>query len=171
MELMETLRRRRSIRRYKEGRIPEEQLEQILTAALLAPTSMDRKPCRFHVIEDRETLNALSSAKRLGAEMLQGAGAAIVVVADPEKADTWIEDSSIALICMHLAAADLGLGSCWIQIHLRKTKEGEDSEACVRRILGLPEKYRIVGMLSLGLMDKERPPKELKEKDFERIQR
>ena len=81
MELMETLRRRRSIRRYKEGPVPEEQLEQILTAALLAPTSMDRKPCRFHVIEDRETLNALSSAKRLGAEMLQGAGAAIVVAA------------------------------------------------------------------------------------------
>lgn len=75
--------------------IPEEKLEKIIQAGLLAPTSRNRKPCNFMVVKDRETLNKLSKSKRTGSKMLKGANTAIVVYADSDKADTWIEDSAV----------------------------------------------------------------------------
>ena len=90
-----------------------------MASALLAPTSMNRKPCNFMVVERKETLVDLSNAKDHGADLIKGADKAIVVVADTMVADTWFEDSSIALTFMHLMATELGIGSCWVQIHLR----------------------------------------------------
>ena len=53
---------------------------------------------------------------------------------------------------MHLMATDLGLGSCWVQIHLR-SRDGVDSEGIVRDILKIDDHYRIVGILALGHSD------------------
>ena len=158
MELYEAMLKRRSIRKYTEEPIPEEKIEKIVQAALLAPTSRNRRPCRFYVVRKRETLEALSKAKSGGAGMLAGCGAAVAVFADPEVADTWIEDSSIALTYMHLMAADQGVGSCWIQLHMRETAEGGDAEARAREILDVPEGYRIVGVMSLGMPAEVREP-------------
>lgn len=95
-------------------------------------------------------LQKLSKAKKAGAAFAADAAAAIVVAADSEKADTWIEDSSIAMTYMMLAAEEQNLGCCWVQMHLRKDEQGLDAEENVRVILGLPEKYRVVGFLVLG---------------------
>ena len=78
--------------------------------------------------------------------------AAIVVIADTMGADTWCEDSSIALTYLHLAATDLGIGSCWVQIHLRE-KDGVDAEEIVRDIVKIDSHYRIVGIMALGHSD------------------
>ncbi len=149
MEWNEVIRKRRSIRQYTDEPVSEEQLRNILRAGLYAPTSMNRQPCSFYVIRDKETLEKLSKVKP-GAGTLAKADKAIVVAADSRKADTWIEDSSIALSTMHLATVNEGLGSCWIQIHLRKNLVGKSAEDSVRKILDLKEKYRIVGILALG---------------------
>ena len=154
MELLDIMLRRRSIRKYREKEIPEDQLNRILEAALLAPTSRNRKPCEFYVVRDRDVLKKLSRAKASGAEMLAECGAAVVVCGDSEKADTWVEDCSIALTYMDLMAASLGLGSCWCQMHLRFSSDGNDAEENVRRILSVPASYRVVGILSLGIPEK-----------------
>lgn len=151
MELMDVMLKRHSIRKYADEPVPQEKLDKILEAARLAPTSKNRKPCEFFVVTDRETLIALSSAKSSGGAMLADAGAAIVVFADTNKADTWIEDSSIALTYMHLMATDQGLGSCWVQMYLRKDSDGGDAEDNVRRIMSAPDSYRVVGILSVGV--------------------
>ncbi len=151
MNLTEILLNRRSVRRYTDAPIPEETLREILTAGLLAPTSRNLKPCRFTVVRDRQTLARLAKAKAAGGAFLGDAAAGIVVSADGERSDTWIEDCSIALTAMHLAAAEAGAGSCWIQIHLRRDADGADAEANVRRILGLEERFRTVGILALGM--------------------
>ena len=130
----------------------KEELDKILQAALLAPTSMNRKPCNFMVVERKETLTDLANSKDHGADLINGADKAIVVVADTLVADTWIEDSSIALTYMHLMATELGLGSCWVQIHLR-SKNGKDSEELVRDILKIDDHYRVVGIMALGHSD------------------
>ena len=83
--------------------------------------------------------------------MLAGCNKAIVVVANTLISDTWIEDSSIALGYMHLMAASLDVGSCWVQIHLRKTADGKDAEQAVKEITGLDDYFRIVGILALGM--------------------
>ena len=52
---------------------------------------------------------------------------------------------------MMLEAESLGVGSCWVQFHLRSGADGSDAEANLREILSVPEKYRIAGILSLGI--------------------
>ena len=91
--------------------------------------------------------------------MLDSCTAAIAVFADSAKADTWVEDCSIAMSYMNLAAAEAGVGCCWCQIHLRSSLLGKDAEANVRKVLGITdEKQRIVGILALGMAKKELPP-------------
>ncbi|WP_458453784.1 nitroreductase family protein [Methanobrevibacter sp.] len=152
MELLEVMLKRRSTRKFNDKPVTKEELDKILTSALLAPTSMNRKPCNFMVVENKDTLDKLSKAKDHGADLIRGADKAIVVIANTMLADTWIEDSSIALTYMHLMATELGLGSCWVQIHLR-SKDGKDSEQIVKDILKIDDYYRIVGILALGHSD------------------
>ena len=160
---------RRSIRKYKEETIPKETLEQILAAGLLAPSGRNRKPWEFIVVEDKETLKLLSKAREHGAEMLSGAAAAIVVFADPEVTDVWTEDASIAMTCMHLMAAELGIGSCWIQGRLRNASPDLTTEQYIRELLGIPGHYRLEAMLSLGIPGEKKEPHSMEELPFDKI--
>ncbi|WP_407379522.1 nitroreductase family protein [Methanobrevibacter sp.] len=169
MDFDEVLLKRRSVRKFTGDEVTKNQLNEILKAGLLAPTSMNRKPCSFLVVSDRETLKELSEVKQHGSQFLAGADKAIVVIANTLKADTWIEDSSIALSFMHLMAANVGVGSCWIQIHLRKSAEGEDAERLVRDIVKIDDYFRIVGILALGIPDGEVKPHTLDDMDKSQI--
>ena len=168
MELIDVMLKRRSTRKFNDEPVTKDELDKILQAALLAPTSMNRKPCNFMVIERKETLTDLANSKDHGADLINGADKAIVVVADTMVADTWIEDSSIALTYMHLMATELGLGSCWVQIHLR-SKNGKDSEEIVRDILKIDDHYRVVGIMALGHSDDIPPARELADVDKNKV--
>ena len=169
MTLIDTILKRRSIRRYTDDTIPEEKLNKILQAGLLAPTSRNFKPCEFYVVKDKNVLKKLSKAKKAGAGMLSGCNAAVVVLGNSEKADTWVEDSSIALSFMMLTAEEQGIGNCWVQIHLRSDADGNDAEQNVREILSVPEKFRVVGILSLGIPAENPEPHTIDEADMSRI--
>lgn len=152
MEFTDVLLKRRSTRKFNDKPITKDELDKILKAGLLAPSSMNRKPISFLVVERQETLAELAQAKDHGAELLKDADKAIVVIADTMISDTWCEDSSIALTYLHLAATDLGIGSCWVQIHMRK-KDGVYAEKVVRDIIKIDEHYRIAGIMALGHSD------------------
>ena len=171
MEVMETILRRRSVRKYTGEKISEEKLNNILQAGLLAPTSMNRKPCTFYVVKDRKILAELAKAKKAGGQMIAECDAAVVVCGDSGKADTWAEDTSIALSFMMLEAVDQGIGSCWVQIHLRKHESGEDAEEKVRQILSLPDTIRITGILSLGVPSEEPQPHTAEDADMGNVVR
>ena len=151
MDLLDVMLKRRSVRKYTEEEIPNEKLNRILQAGLLAPTSRNRKPCSFLVVDSKGALEKLSESKESSSKFLKNANKAIVVVANTLISDTWIEDSSIALAFMHLMAAEQDIGSCWVQIHLRTAKNGESSEDYVREVLGIDDYFRIVGILALGV--------------------
>ena len=151
MDFTDILLKRKSVREYGEENITKEQLNKILEAGLLAPTSRNLKPCNFLVVSNKDTLKELSEVKEHGSQFLANANKAIVVVADSLLADTWIEDSSIALGYMHLMASSIDVGSCWIQIRLRKSADGEDAEKLVRDIVKIDDFYRVVGILALGI--------------------
>ena len=168
MTLLDVMLKRRSTRTFNDEPVTKDELEKILQAALLAPTSMNRKPCNFLVVERKETLVELSRCKNHGADLISGADKAIVVVADTMIADTWCEDSSIALTYMHLMAAELNLGSCWVQIHLRD-KDGIDAEKVVRDIVKIDDHYRIVGIMALGHSDDIPEPHTLEDIDKGKI--
>ena len=169
MEFIDLLLKRRSVREYSGEDVSKKDLDKILQAGLLAPTSRNRKPCNFLIVENKQTLEKLSKSKKSGAEMLSNSSRAIVVVANSLISDTWIEDSSIALGYMHLMAASLDIASCWVQIHLRKTADGRNSEQVVKDIIGVDDYFRVVGILALGIAKNEVKPHALEDIDKSRI--
>ncbi len=153
MDLLQIMLNRRSVRTYLEEPVPEEKLELVLKAGLTSASGRNRKPWEFVVVRDRETLNRLSRCRTAGARMLEKAGCAIVVLADPEKTDVWTEDCSIAMANMHLMADYVGLGSCWIQGRLRDAPGGGSTEAYVKELLKVPRGYVLEAILSLGVIE------------------
>ena len=156
MDLLEVMRNRRSVRVYTGETVPEDQVEQILKAGLLSASGKNLKPWEFIVVRDKEVLAKLSKSRAAGAAMIEHADCAIVVVGDTEKSDVWTEDCSAAMANMHLMADCLGIGSCWVQGRLREAGDGRTTEAFIRDLLGIPDKYGVAAMLSLG-MAKEHP--------------
>lgn len=169
MDLYDVILKRRSVRSYTAEEIPEEKLRRIIEAGLLAPTGRNRKPCEFYVIKDKTLLKKLSEVKPMGGSMLAECSAAIVVMGDSDKSDTWIEDSSIALSYMQLMAVDRGVGSCWCQIHLRGSSSGSDAESRVRRLLSAPDNFRIVGILALGMPENMPEPHSPCDADWSKV--
>ncbi len=171
MELREIMLKRRSVRRYTGDDIPAETLDRILEAGLLAPTSRNLKPCEFYVVRDPETLKKLSVAKSSGASMVAGCSAAVAVFGDSGRADTWVEDCSIAMTYMMLKAVEEGIGCCWVQLHLRTDASGKDAEENAREILSVPGNMRTVGLLALGVPAEELRPLTPEDADWTKVRR
>lgn len=152
--MLEQMLKRRSVRIYTEEAIPEEKLEAILHAGLTAPSGRNRKPLDLILVTEREKLEKMAEARAMGAQMLAKAGAAIVVVGNPETSDTWVEDCSIAMAYMHLAADAMGIGSCWIQGRMRMASDGRTTDDVVRELTGYPQPYQLEAILSLGMSEK-----------------
>lgn len=163
-EIMEVIKKRRSIRKFKEEGVSKESLGAIIKAGLFAPSSKSKKPVEFIVIEEKETLKKLKECKSFGTSGLETAPIVIAIIADSEKSDVWVEDASIAAIMMQLEAESLSLGSVWIQMRKRECASG-DSEAAVRQVLGIPEKFGVLCLLALGHKAEEREPYEDKDAD------
>ena len=154
----ELIKARRSMRKFTLEPVSAEDTRLLLRAGLMSPSSKGLHSWEFVVVEDSETIEALSRCKAQGAEFLAGAPMAIVVVGNPEVSDVWIEDASVASTMILLQAEDLGLGACWVQIRDRKDALGGDAEENVRRVLGLPVKLRVLSILAVGHKGMERKP-------------
>lgn len=157
MELMDMLMQRRSIRKYTGEEIPQEKLEKVIQAGLLAFSGKGLAPTEMIVIRDKETIEKLMGMRSNKVVMLEHADAAIAVLGDADKSDTIIEDSSIVMANMHLMASALGVGSCWIQGRGREAIDGETTEDFLRRILQFPAECRLEAILALGMPDENLP--------------
>lgn len=151
MEFIDMLKKRRSIRQYTKEAVTGEQLQLVINAGLLSPSSRSIRPWELIVVQNKDTLQKMSECRVGSAKMLANAFAAVVVIANAEKSDVWMEDCSIVMSNMHLMADSLGLGSCWIQGRLRETSDGQSTEEYLRDILGYPEKMHLEAVLSLGI--------------------
>lgn len=170
MELLDIMRRRRSVRRYTDEPLSDEQLKKILCAALLAPSGHAHYPCEFIVVRNRELLEKMSHCRKSNiAKMLSGAAAAVVVIADRDKSETIIEDSSVAMMNMELMASSMGIGNCWIQVRGREAEDDSASEDYLRGLLNFPENFACQAVLSLGIPDKEPRARELDKLNFGKV--
>ena len=148
--MLELLHKRRSIRRFLPQPVEEEKIGQLIEAMLRAPSSRGRNPWEFVIVTETDQLQALGRAKQHGAEFLAGAPLAIVIAADPERSDVWIEVCAIAASFLQLTAVTLGLGSCWAQIRLRPHGDGRTAEAYVREVVGLPSRMAVDCIIGIG---------------------
>lgn len=157
-ETLMSLKNRRSIRKYKPEQIKNEELNAILEAGMYAPTAANQQPSVMVVVQDaalREKLSKMNAAV-MGRDMdpYYGAPTIILVFADKTKAAP-VEDASLVLGNLGIAAYSLGIGSCWIhrEHQMFDTKEGK----ALMKEWGLTDDYMGVGSLVLGYPDCEAP--------------
>jgi nitroreductase len=159
MSLLDLILSRRSIRDYEKKDIPQEVLQQILEAGRQAPSAANRQPIRFVVVTDHDILKNLCDS--VITRFVKAAPVAIAGCADVKSFLTgkWaVVDTTIAMQNMVIAAWALGIGSCWI---------GACNEEKVKKLLKIPDKWKFVGLLTLGYPAEQ--PKPRKKKKFEEL--
>jgi len=152
MDAMETILTRRSIRNYIDGEINQDQIKQMLLAAMSAPSAGDQQPWQFIVINEAEKLQAIADLLQYG-KMVARAAIAIVVCGDlneEENVGYWVQDCSAATQNLLLAAHALGLGAVWLGVHPRQEREEH-----IRRLVNLPEHVIPLCVVSIGYPAKE----------------
>ena len=151
----ELIKKRRSMRKFTEEELTQEQVVTLMKAALMAPTSKRSNAWQFIVVDDKETLKKLSFCKEQASQFIADAALAVVVTADPLASDVWIEDASIYL---QLQAEDMGLGSCWVQLRERFTASGMSSNEYVHDVLDIPLQLQALSIIAIGHKGMERKP-------------
>jgi nitroreductase len=147
---IDLLRSRRSVRAFTDKPVELEKIDRLVEAVLRAPSSRGFNPWEFVVVTDPDLLGRLSRAKPSGAAFLANAPLGIAVCGDPGKSDVWVEDVSIAAVILHLAATDLGLGSCWIQLRLREHDQTRTAGEYAADLLGLPVGLEVSAIIAIG---------------------
>ncbi|MDR0476894.1 MAG: nitroreductase family protein [Desulfobulbaceae bacterium] len=150
MEFFETVQKRRSIRQFTSQPVEQEKIEQILEAALRAPTARATRSAEIVVVTNREMLQKLANAKPMGAAFIAEAAVAMVVVANTEKSGPAIEDAAIAAFSMQLAAQALGLGSCWSHMRDASYDALISSSDYICQALGIPRHLMIECVIAIG---------------------
>ena len=150
-ETIQTLTTRRSTKAYTDQQVDDALLDQILEAALYAPTVKNNQKFVTVAVRDKATRDQLS---RMNAQ-IQGSNAdpfynapcVVVVLSDPE-VNTWVEDGSLVLGTLLNAAHSLGVSSCWVH-RAREMFDSEEGKALLEK-WGLPTHLRGIGNCLLG---------------------
>ena len=162
---------RRSIRKYEDRVVEQEKIDSILRSALMSPASKRTNGWEFIVVDDRELLQKMSTCRELGSKFVADAPMAIVVCASPEKSDVWFEDASIAALIIQLAAADLELSSCWVQVYNRMHTETETAGEYIRGLLNIPDNLEVLNIVTLGYKNEERKPYDEEKLSYDKLHR
>lgn len=154
MDFQELIRVRRSIRGYKPEPIPDDVLHRVLGAGRLAPTAANLQPFHLILVTDADMRARMKEV--YAREWFYSAPAIIVGCVDPAKA--WKRSDGfnageldVAIVMDHiiLAAAEEGLGTCWVVAF---------DEAKAKELLGVPPDVRVIAMTSLGYPNSEPRP-------------
>lgn len=160
---------RRSTRKYKADTIPNEIIEKLQHVVLMSPASKRSNPWEFIFVQDTELLHALSECKPHGASFVKEAPLAVVVIADSAKSDVWVEDTSIASIYLQLAAEDMGLGSCWVQVRNRTHANGHMASEVVKALLQIPNNYEVESIITIGYKDEQRSQFDIEKLQYNKL--
>jgi len=191
LEVLEAIRKRRSIRSFKGTPLSDQQIERLIEAARLAPSGCNVQPWRFIIVKDKELKRGLREAS-FNQQFIEDAPVVIVCCGDllswkktreytqellergdislsrecenalmsrvdkavsaeiHDRTPTTLLNVAIAIEHMVLEAVELGLGSCWVRLF---------DEKKVKQLLALPEHFRVVALLPVGVPNEEPKPR------------
>ncbi len=147
METLKAILTRRSIRSYKSKRISKEKINQIIKAAMYAPSAMNYQPWHFIVLDERKDIDQIFNINP-HADMLKQAPLAIIICGDSKleiNIDYLVQDCSAATQNALLAIHELGLGGVWISSYPNK-----DTIDGLRKYFGIPENIVPISIIALG---------------------
>ena len=159
MEFDEVVIKRTSIRKFTNEPVKDEEINELMKAAMSAPSAMDKRPWNFYVIKDKDKLNEI---KTKGSKWCNyNAPLAIVVTCSLtrtlplEMKEFWVQDCSAATNNILLKAVDLGLGGVWCGVYPIKHNVKN-----VKKILGLGINEIPLNIIMIGHPDGEINPKD-----------
>ncbi len=162
MEFKEVVEKRRSIRKFSDKRVERELLQQVLDAAVVAPSSRNSHSTSFLVVEGAEVMERVAKVRDYGAGFMAGAPAAIVVMGDRSKSDLHEVNASICATVIQYAATAYGLASCWVHVAgrpmVKAEPEGLSAEGHLRSFLPIPEGCEVLCVIAIGHSDFEPAP-------------
>jgi nitroreductase len=147
MEAIEAVMTRRSIRKYTDRAVPDQIVEQLLRAAMAAPSAGNQQPWQFVVIRDRTALESVSANLPYGT-MTREAQLAVLICGDLREErhpGFWAQDCSAATQNLLIAAHALGLGAVWLGIYPR-----EERVAYLRSLCGVPDRVIPFALVAVG---------------------
>jgi nitroreductase len=156
LEVLEAIKKRRSIRKFQTKPVENEKINLVLEAARLSPSASNQQPYHFIVITKPEAKESLRAAYEPNRQWLMQAPAIIVACANPKESwrrndgeEYWKVDTAIAMQNLVLASTELGLGTCWISVFNEKE---------AKKALNIPKDIRVVAMTPLGYPDEALGP-------------
>ena len=141
---------RRTTRKFKEDKIDHELLNEILKYSLMGPSYGNSKPVEFIIVEDKNTLSTLSNIETFGTDFIADCPSVIVVMADTELSQTWVEECSIAASYIQLLAQEAGLNTAWINLKDGDTRDNIPMQDFTRSLFNLPKNYSTLCMIPIG---------------------
>lgn len=169
-EVIQAIYERRSCRHYRPEQISDEELQTVLEAGTFAPTGKNLQDPVIVAIQNPALRNKIC---QLNAQIMGSNGdpfyhaPTLILVFGHPSWKNYIQDGSLVLGTMMLAAHSIGLGSCWInrEIEMFQTEEGR----ALMKEMGLPDDLGGIGALSLGYWNIPRPAAKPRKKDYYRI--
>lgn len=164
-DVLETIKSRRSIRKYKSDMVPQDKLEKIIEAGTYAATGMGKQSPIIVAVTNKELRDKLSAmnAKIMGvnSDPFYGAPVVLIVLADKNR-PTYVYDGSLVMGNLMNAASSLGIGSCWI--HRAKEVFASEEGKVLLKKWGVEGDYEGIGHCVLGYpaadIPKAKPRKE-----------
>ncbi len=159
-KLLEKMKQRRSIRKYKQDIVPQEIIDQIIDAGLYAANGMGYQNTIIIQVTNRKLRDEISEMNRKiggwkeGFDPFYGAPAMLIVLAKKDWANK-VYDGSLVMGNLMLAAHELGIGSCWI--HRAKEEFETEWGKELLKSLGIQEEYEGIGHCAIGYADGEYP--------------
>ncbi len=159
-EVLDNIKSRRSVRKYKPDMVPQEIIDKIIEAGLYAPNGMSYQNTIIIEVTDKKLRDEISEMNRKimgrpeGTDPFYGAPAMLIVLAKKDYPNG-VYDGSLVMGNLMLAAHDLGIGSCWI--HRAKEEFETDWGKNLLKSLGIEEEYEGIGHCALGYADGEYP--------------
>ena len=160
-DVLNLLKSRRSIRKYKDKPVEEEKIQKCLEAARWAPSASNKQPWEFLIVTDEATRIKLSELHPY-AKFVAESPVVFIPLTNPEIHQKYhMSDTALATMQYMIEAHSLGLGSFWVGVYNLK-EEKSSSENQIKELLNIPESYRIISMLPLGVpnisLTKKRKP-------------
>ena len=158
MELKDVLLKRRSIRKFKDQKVSDELINELLHAGMSGPSACNRQPWEFYVIKNEEMLVKIRRTSRF---TNMEAPLAIIICGNLDKAlpdsmkEYWIHDCSAATENILLRATDLGLGAVWCGIYPQ-----ERAADRVKEFLNLGDNLVPLSQIWIGYPDEQRTPRD-----------
>lgn len=146
--MMRAILERRSIRRYTDQIVSEEQVETMLRAAMCAPSAGNEQPWHFVVIRDRQLLDQVPQYHPYST-MIKQASVAILICADSRLSkydvDFWVQDCAAATENLLISVQEMGLGAVWLGVYPRAERvEG------LRELFNIPAEVFPFALIPVG---------------------